>query len=598
MKKFFSWITLLHRPLLHEWPFITFFVILMGWKSFGELFSHLVTDNHESTLLNLSGRLAFVFLMGYFLALLIHLTGKRWVKVSVYVLVVSLFAVHLYINRQFGLNINPTLLVLLGETTGREASEFINLHLLSRGSLTTYLIIISVVVAIIFTEQFYQRRLRQSIVSRWGKSLWLSLPTLCLLILGIIASRYFFWLTNCPSLDHLVIQDSENVFSPNDPISSLIKSTYGIHLASKEVDEAIETTRQMDKPTGITEPDSLNLVLVIGESFNKWHSNLYGYTHITNPLLTQEADSGHLFVFTDMVSPFCLTTPALKNMLCCNSFSDGENWSKSPFLPAIFRQAGYDVYLWDNQCDNSANGHFTFALNYFLFHPTIRSLSYNATNERSFRFDYGLIHAFQRDVRMKGKYNLLIFHLMGQHFAPQSRYPQVEQFCRFTADSIHRNESYLTKEKKQHIAEYDNATLYNDYVLSRIIDMQRDKNAVIVYLSDHGEETYDYKDAMGRQYETMDKGWLQHIHDVPFMIWCSDLYMKRHPETAEAIRQSTHRKAMTDNLCHLLFHLGGVRTSYYIADRDVISDQFRFRRRIVEGKGKAIRTDYDQLRWP
>ena len=37
-------------------------------------------------------------------------------------------------------------------------------------------------------------------------------------------------------------------------------------------------------------------------------------------------------------------------------------------------------------------------------------------------------------------------------------------------------------------------TLYNDYVLKNIIDLFRDKNTVVLYFSDHGEEIYDYRD--------------------------------------------------------------------------------------------------------
>lgn len=48
---------------------------------------------------------------------------------------------------------------------------------------------------------------------------------------------------------------------------------------------------------------------------------------------------------------------------------------------------------------------------------------------------------------------------------------------------------------RQAIAEYDNATCYNDALIGEVISHYRHANAVIVYLSDHGEETYDWRPA-------------------------------------------------------------------------------------------------------
>ena len=46
----------------------------------------------------------------------------------------------------------------------------------------------------------------------------------------------------------------------------------------------------------------------------------------------------------------------------------------------------------------------------------------------------------------------------------------------------------------------------------------------------------------------------------------------------------------------MLFHLGGVKTPYYKPDRDIIGDQFKPRRRIVEGKDDFVRVDFDSIR--
>lgn len=56
---------------------------------------------------------------------------------------------------------------------------------------------------------------------------------------------------------------------------------------------------------------------------------------------------------------------------------------------------------------------------------------------------------------------------------------------------------------------------------------------------------------------------------------------------------SLTKPLMLDNLCHLLFHLGGVKTCYYIPERDVLSEKYNCPARLINGK-----TDYDEVLYP
>lgn len=59
----------------------------------------------------------------------------------------------------------------------------------------------------------------------------------------------------------------------------------------------VDAARQ---PASSTEQDSLNVILVIGESYNKYHSPLYGYYLNTTPVLCSQQQNGNLFVFKDV----------------------------------------------------------------------------------------------------------------------------------------------------------------------------------------------------------------------------------------------------------------------------------------------------------
>ncbi len=150
----------------------------------------------------------------------------------------------------------------------------------------------------------------------------------------------------------------------------------------------------------------------------------------------------------------------------------------------------------------------------------------------------------------------------------------------------------MTESKKQDIANYDNATYYNDYVINHIINLYRDKNTVVVYFSDHGEEIYDYRDSKGRVEAApgQEKNWLKYQFEVPFVIWCSNKYKALHPDIVRRIKASLNRPFMTDNTCHLLFDLAGLKTIYYRAERDLISPKFKPSKRIVNNN-----TDFDAV---
>ena len=66
-----------------------------------------------------------------------------------------------------------------------------------------------------------------------------------------------------------------------------------------------------------------------------------------------------------------MTSVVLKNVLCCNNVHENERWFDAPFFPAIFKKAGYDVWLWDNQYQQDHNYPWNFTLNSIMFNNNI-----------------------------------------------------------------------------------------------------------------------------------------------------------------------------------------------------------------------------------
>ncbi len=122
---------------------------------------------------------------------------------------------------------------------------------------------------------------------------------------------------------------------------------------------------------------------------------------------------------------------------------------------------GYHVEMIDNQKTYEKESSFTYSLNSYLYNKEICQISYDVSNEQSTKYDAELIND---NLPLDAPCRFIIYHLMGQHNYAKDRFPEKSGFDKFTADSIHRFEKWIDNNKKQEIAEYDNSTLYNDYI--------------------------------------------------------------------------------------------------------------------------------------
>ena len=148
----------------------------------------------------------------------------------------------------------------------------------------------------------------------------------------------------------------------------------------------------------------------------------------------------------------------------------------------------------------------------------------------------------------------------------------------------------MTRAKRQQVAEYDNATRYNDDVMGTIFNTLRNKNAAVVYLSDHGEEIYDWRDQFGRATTPEDlPEYLHSMNDIPLVVWGSAAFIRSHPHLWHDLQRATARPGMSDALCHLLFRIAHIDTPYYIAQKDISSNSWKPTLRLVYNKW-----DYDR----
>ena len=312
------------------------------------------------------------------------------------------------------------------------------------------------------------------------------------------------------------------------------------------------------------------VVVIIGESFNKYHSSLYGYPLPTNPRLEERLRRGELFVFRDVISPANLTTSVLSNLFSPASLGSGQSWTDSPLFPALLKKAGYTTCHLDNQAAGSDYGYHDLGLK-ALFNARSTPFLFSVHNENRHPYDLELLGDYDRIASPRDTPELVVFHLLGQHVGYSDRYPKEEAY--FTPGDIPRQD--LTRQQRQVVADYDNATRYNDRVVDAILARFADRDAIAVYLSDHGEEVYDYRDFFCRSHGLpLTPEVCKYQFEIPFMIWMSDSYRRNRPDVAAQVAGSLDRPFSSDDLSHLLLDLAGIRCRWYDPTRSLVGELF------------------------
>ncbi|WP_300356883.1 phosphoethanolamine transferase [Fusobacterium sp.] len=312
-----------------------------------------------------------------------------------------------------------------------------------------------------------------------------------------------------------------------------------------------------------------NIVLIIGESTTKNHMSLYNYKIDTNPLLKKLESDKNLYKFTDTISPHAQTIPSLKKVLTFYNYDSTNEWYNYNNIISIMKKAGYKTFWFSNQEASGVYGNVTAALGSKSDRILFNRLSDSSSKEIDAFYDEEIVDKSLKHIDKKLNKNFIIYHLMGTHARYSKRYPKKFE---------------VFQDNNKIISQYDNAVLYNDYVVNKIISKFKDEEVIILYISDHGEEVYDFRNFSGHAENKPSR----YMVEIPFLIYVSDKFKENYPEIILKIKNSLDRPYMTDDLIHTILDISKIKTIEYDETRSIINDNFNLsRKRIFSGK------DYD-----
>ena len=532
---------------------------------------------------------------------------RRWIRAFLYIIAYCTSLTDLFCWVKFQSTLNPSMLLLVGETDEREASEFFSSYFTSDLIFSSVGLLLLVMLIHILTTFLKKVKLppaisyKVTVAKQIINHSYHILGGVCLVFLGwaIESSAHnkkemvqIFSLDTIGSVEHeLTTSDCAQFYLP---VYRLAFSIFSNELASQQVDRLIEAKDKMSVDSCSFE--SPNIVLIIGESYGKLHSQQYGYFMPTTPRQIKREKSGLLVPFSDVVAPWNLTSFVFKNVFSLHVVGEKGEWCDYPLFPSLFRKAGYHVTFITNQfLPKAKQAVYDFSGGFFLNHPELSEAMFDSRNQQLYRFDRGLLDDYDKNQQQHNTdHNLIIFHLLGQHVKYNQRFPSDRRH--FKAEDYEKKRADLNGKQRNVLADYDNAVLYNDSIVDAIISRFEDKEAIIIYMPDHGEECYEgNRGFICRNHSAaIDYDLAHYEFEIPFWIFCSYKYAAKHPDIYKEIIGAKNRRFMTDALPHMLLYLAGIHTKDYHAEYNILSPQYNeMRPRILKNT-----TDYDKLTRP
>ena len=336
---------------------------------------------------------------------------------------------------------------------------------------------------------------------------------------------------------------------------NIVRGTYGYI----DLQNSVKLNSEIKKEDINIAADNEVLVVVLGESTARGHMQIYGYNKETTPLLNSIKDS--LFVYNNVISTDVFTLKCVPKMLTSLDVNSKEQSVFS--IVEVFNAAGYNTYWLSNQRpisyhDNAINKIVSVSKE-FKFYNHINDVNTHVLDE--------VVLSDYKEILHKTGNKIIFIKLIGTHFDYANRYP--ESFNKFDV-----NESEKSKEEST-INQYDNAVLYNDFIIHTLINSLKNinKKSALLYLSDHGENVYDNGTRFfGRSEENITKS----MFEIPFILWTSNNFT--FPNDFE---YKPGRKFMADHFYESMGHIFGVMHKSMCADRSIFSKSFKPRKQKV-----------------
>ncbi|PKP39794.1 MAG: hypothetical protein CVT98_00470 [Bacteroidetes bacterium HGW-Bacteroidetes-15] len=338
----------------------------------------------------------------------------------------------------------------------------------------------------------------------------------------------------------------------------LVRAPFSYYLAAKNYKaeyKEVKKERFMLGEDAYTNADSLTVVFVIGEALRADHIQLNGYHRVTMPKMEKRG----VISFPKVFSPFTHTAQSLPYIFTrATQDSLAPKFEESSFID-LFKKSSFKTSWVGNQDPTET---------YQFFVNECDTVFINKPQFSGYgnikKLDSDLIEPFENIVRRGYSKQLINIHIIGNHWWYNSNFP--DTFAVFTP--ILQDKTISPSNRERMINSYDNATLFTDYVLDKMIESLEDKSALLIFLSDHGQ-------SFGENGK-----WL-HANSNPVeqnpacFIWLSEKYREKYPERFEALIANKDMSINSSFLFHTIIDGSLISSKYLNLKQSLFSSEFQ-----------------------
>lgn len=351
-------------------------------------------------------------------------------------------------------------------------------------------------------------------------------------------------------------------FREHKPLRYYTNPTYLIYSGLKYSTDSIKSKATPYQPMGLDAKIAYSslrknlFIFVAGETARADHFSINGYTRETNPLLKKE----NIINFPQFTSSFTSTAqslPCMFSTLRSDEYDHKKGKNRDNLLDLLHR-AGIAV-LWRENNTGSQN---------VADRVTFQDYSNSKVNpicDIEPR-DEGMLVGLQEYIDQHQDQSVfIVLHQLGNHGpAYHKRYPK--EFEKFTPAQTTSQLNECTQEEI--INAYDNAILYTDYFLSKVISLLKANeskyNAAMFYVSDHGESLGENGIYLHGLPNFMAPNVQRH---VPAIFWLG----QKHFVTPSQILLIREQSWNHDIIFHTMLSFMEVKTELYKPEWDLLS---------------------------
>lgn len=290
--------------------------------------------------------------------------------------------------------------------------------------------------------------------------------------------------------------------------------------------------------------DSLTVVLIIGESLRASSMQINGYERATTPLLCKERN---VVSMSNIYSDYNLTHLSIPHFMTRSDEKHPDRAYTERSFISLMKRAGYTSAWLANQEGIKS---------FLYFMKECDRLKYVSSGKVSYIYDKwldtDLLPAYDEELARAEARKLIILHTIGSHWYYNTHF--TDDFEKYKPITDSKILSSNTFEKIRN--SYDNTILYSDYFWNKVIKKLRKRNAILIYLSDHGE-------CMGEDgyfiHGSVDNE-PQHLPGC--FVWYSDEYASRYPQKIKALRSNKNKRFKSYFLFHSILDAADIKSDY------------------------------------